>query len=475
MEDQLLSVGIDIGTSTTSMVASRLSVRNTAALFTVPHIEITGKEILYRGGIYETPQTGENRIDVDKVSEILKEEYRKAGITPEMVQTGAVIITGESSRKENARLATEYLSRFAGEFVVASAGPDLESVIAGKGSGAQKLSKDRSCVVVNFDIGGGTSNIAVFDRGEVKTQGCYDIGGRLIRVDRGRISYISPRLDHILSECGTWFSVGDTANVMTLRRVTDRMAQILGESVGAITQTTSCKESQTGGSSNIRVPDTIDEITFSGGVADYIYHPSEDWFRHGDIGPLLADSIRTSAWLSGYWMHQAEETIRATVIGAGSYTTTVSGSTVAFSDETIFPMKNIPVFVASVDQEEGLLTGDGEEYLKQAEWFRRESDADNIAFALSHLKDLSYQEVLHLSECMAKAAEALPQGQPLLIVCREDFAKVLGMALMRNIGTERKIVSLDNIYTSSGDYIDFGKPILNGIVVPVVVKTMIFG
>lgn len=475
MDDAILSVGIDIGTSTTSMVVSKLSVKNTASCFTVPHVAITDKEIVYRGEIYQTPQAEGNRIDADAVSEILKKEYENAGITPEMVQTGAVIITGESSRKENARLVTDKMSSLAGEFVVASAGPDLESIIAGKGAGAQQHSKDQACTVANFDVGGGTSNIAVFHNGELIARGCYDIGGRLIRVEKGTITYISPRLAHIQKETGVTLSVGDTASVPEIRKITDRMAQILGECVGVLPETEGCRSSKSVESGDLKKPERIDHITFSGGVADYIYHPSEDWFRHGDIGPLLADSIRKSSWVLQSGLQEADETIRATVIGAGSYTTSVSGSTVSFSNEDIFPMKNIPAYTVSEEEEAKLVSGDGDDYCKNALWFRRESSTENIIFAISHICNPSYKQVLHLADVLMQASETLPEGQPLLIVCKEDFAKVLGMALIRKMGQKRDIVCLDNIYAISGDYIDFGRPLMNGMVVPVVVKTLIFG
>ncbi len=156
MDTSVLSVGIGIGTSTTSMVVSRLLVQNTASCFSVPRVAITGAEIVYRGEIYQTPQAEGDRIDADAVVSLLEEEYRRAGITPEQVQTGAGIITGESSRKENAALVTERMSRLAGEFVVDTAGPDLESIIVARGAGTAQYSEEHGCSAVNFDIGGGT-------------------------------------------------------------------------------------------------------------------------------------------------------------------------------------------------------------------------------------------------------------------------------------------------------------------------------
>nr|WP_066829072.1 ethanolamine ammonia-lyase reactivating factor EutA [Collinsella ihumii] len=206
----ITSVGIDIGTSTTSMVVSRLAVANTASGFTAPHVAITGAEIVYRSEIYPTPQASGNRIDVAAVASLIEREYERAGITPADVQTGAVIITGESSRKENAELVTESMSELAGEFVVASAGPDLESIIAAKGAGAQDYSREFACTVANVDVGGGTSNIAVFHCGDLVSKACWDIGGRLVRVDAdGRMTYVSPRIAAVARSLGIELVVGE--------------------------------------------------------------------------------------------------------------------------------------------------------------------------------------------------------------------------------------------------------------------------
>ena len=133
---EILSVGIDIGTSTTQVIFSRLSVENTSGYFTVPKISIVGKDIIYKGEIHRTPLRTRTLIDGEAVRDIVSAEFRKAGFTPSQTETGAVIITGESARKENSEEVLRYLSDFAGEFVVSTAGPDIESIVAGKGSGA---------------------------------------------------------------------------------------------------------------------------------------------------------------------------------------------------------------------------------------------------------------------------------------------------------------------------------------------------
>jgi len=155
----ILSVGIDIGTTTTQLVFSRIDLENTAGYFTAPRVSIVDKKVLFQSEIHTTPLLSNSMLDGEKIRQLVAAEYQRAGFRPEDTDTGAVIITGESAGKQNAEITLHQLSDFAGEFVVSTAGPDLESIIAGKGSGAWQYSLDRECRTVNVDIGGGTTNI----------------------------------------------------------------------------------------------------------------------------------------------------------------------------------------------------------------------------------------------------------------------------------------------------------------------------
>ena len=177
MKEQLTSVGIDIGTSTTQLVVSTLTLENRASPFTVPRVAITEREIVYRSAIHFTPLLSDTVIDADGVRAIVAEEYRKAGLRREEVETGAVIITGETARKENAREVLAALSEFAGDFVVATAGPDLESILAARGAGADEYSREHRCKVLHFDIGGGTADIAVISLSGVVESASIKIAG----------------------------------------------------------------------------------------------------------------------------------------------------------------------------------------------------------------------------------------------------------------------------------------------------------
>ena len=316
MPERLRSVGLDVGTTSTQMILSELTVENRASAFTVPEMEIARREILYRSPVYFTPLLDERRVDAARLREIISAEYAAASIQRESVDTGAIIITGETSRKENAQAALEALSDFAGEFVVATAGPDLESVLAAKGAGALELSEKTGKPVLHMDIGGGTSNLALIQEGKIVATGCLNVGGRLLKFDENqRISYVSPVLDGI-----TPLEVGDSMNQQELEKLARTLTAALETAAGIGEETALYHRLLTAETESIRekVPQDV-IVSFSGGVADCI-ETVHDPMEFGDLGPLLGQTIRRSRLCAGRYALGAE-TIRATVIGAGCHST----------------------------------------------------------------------------------------------------------------------------------------------------------
>lgn len=476
-ESTILSVGIDIGTSTTQVIFSRLTFKNSAGYFAVPHIAIVDKAVVYKSDIYMTPLKNQVMIDGERVRDIVAGEFKKSGYTPADTQTGAVIITGESARKENSEIVLRELSDFAGEFVVSTAGPDLEAIIAGKGSGARQYSIDYQCTVANLDIGGGTTNVVLFDSGEVIAKGCVDIGGRLIKVDEnGRIAYISDSVAKMMVGDGLSMSVGDEADYKKLYRVGEIMSELLdrwlrreGDALlEAIT---------TPGSSEFKFNKPIRAICFSGGVADCIYHPSKGpWTRYGDMGVVLGEAIRASRLFSDFRVIEAKETIRATVVGAGSYTTSVSGSTITYNRD-VFPLKNIPVLKLSGEEQQACFLGQTEGLTEKLRWMQSQSDSKQLILAMKGKPNPSYMEVKRLAACLVSVLDALlPEGQPMLIVLECDMAKALGQMMMQFPTVHpRDVICIDSVQVEQNDFVDMGKPLVDGLVIPVVVKTLIFG
>ncbi len=475
----IVSVGIDIGTSTTQVIFSRITMDNTAGYFTAPRVSIVAKEVFYRSDVRFTPLRTAALIDGDAVRDIVAEEFRKAGMTPRDVDTGAVIITGESARKENAAEVLEKLSGFAGEFVVSTAGPDLESIIAGKGSGAYQYSIDNDCAVANVDVGGGTTNIVFFRGGDTVGKCCYDIGGRLVRLKPdGTVESVSAAAQRVADEQGLSLRTGERADDQTLRRLTARMAELLSEALDLKPATPLLRALQTPNSSLPPEGVKPGRVCFSGGVADCMEASragTADELRFGDIGMYLGRALREDAALSAVRRVPASETIRATVVGAGTYTTSLSGSTISYSPD-VFPLKSVPALKLSYQEQQEFLDGGSDALYERCKWFLEQNDAERMLLAIPGRLDPTYQEIKFMARRIYDAlSRALPAGEPVVVVVEQDIAKALGNAMMQEANGGRAVAAIDSIKVEVGDFVDIGKPLMDGLVVPVVVKTLLFG
>ena len=474
----ILSVGIDVGTSTTQVVFSKLQMDNAGGYFSVPRVAIVDKEVVYKSEVYMTPLKTDVLIDTDALRDIVAAEFRKAGYRPEDTDSGAVIITGESARKENSDAVLKSLSDFAGDFVVSAAGPDMESLIAGKGSGAWQYSMDHHCRVANLDIGGGTTNVVLFEDGETLARGCLDIGGRLICMNpQGIITKVSPAAAVMAQAAGVSVSVGDRCDELKLTAVTRQMAAALNAYLGVGTKDIDAilRQIKTPGSSDFPVPEKVQAVFFSGGVADLIYHESADTWAYGDIGVLLGRAIRESRLFTDFQKMEPGETIRATVVGAGTYTTTISGSTITYSDD-IFPLKNIPVIKLDEELQEACFAGETEPVIRRIQWVLGQNDAEHFILAMPGKRDPGYTEMKRAAASIRQIMDRVqPPGEPILLVIESDIAKAMGQMIRQQPDLKRQVVAIDSIHVEDGEYVDMGKPMMNGMVIPVVVKTLIFG
>ena len=468
MGEQLLSVGIDIGTSTTQLILSRLTLENRATPFTVPRVSIAGREVLYRSAIHFTPLLSDTVIDAAGVRAIVEEEYRKSGFDKSQVDTGAVIITGETARKENAQEVLSALSEFAGDFVVATAGPDLESILAARGAGADEYAKEHHTTVLHFDIGGGTANLALYQNGELVRTGCLDVGGRLIKVDKdGRVTYVSP----VFARAGCPApAVGQRITPEGLQPTLQIMAEALEQAAGLRPGRDRLDAFLTEGTR--WTVEEVPVVSFSGGVADCIDHPPSDWLAFGDMGVLLGRAIAASPAFQKAGRFRGAETIRATVVGAGSHATDLSGSTIFYRDIT-FPLKNIPILKLA-NREEG---GPPEELAGHIRdklgWYQDQGGLVQLALALRGEKNPSYSRIQELARGVAEGLVPLVEAGFVTIVAVEaDQAKVLGQAMAALLSGP--LLCLDGVEMDNGDYIDIGAPVAGGAVLPIVIKTLVF-
>ena len=433
----LLSVGLDVGTTSTQLVVSRLTVENRASSFAVPDMDITERKVLYKSPVYFTPLLDESHVDGAAIREIVQNEYQNAGIHREDVDTGAIIITGETSRKENARAVLDALSDYAGDFVVATAGPDLESVLAAKGAGAVELSQTAGKPVLHMDIGGGTSNLALIEDGKIIRTGCLNVGGRLIKFrENGEIFYVSSVLFGIFD-----VKPGEIVTQSNLQALAEILTQALEMAAGLREPTVLMERlltTETGQKWNPPEGEVV--LSFSGGVADCI-DQELPWNQFGDLGPILGQNIRKSRLCRGQYA-LGRETIRATVIGAGSYSTQLSGSTV-YSQNVRFPLKNLPV----VEKNDGFHEGP-------------------VVLSVPGIPSPTYSQVRQIAQELAQTRP------PELYICLEaDMAKALGQALAARLPPDTRILCIDRVRVGEDSYLDIGEPV--GGAFPVVVKTLV--
>ena len=454
MSEILCSVGLDVGTTTTQLIVSEIQAENKASAFSVPEMEITGRKIRYTSPVHFTSLLSGELVDGDKLRALVKTEYKKAGITPESVDTGAVIITGETSRKENAAQVLRSLSDLAGEFVVATAGPDLESVLAAKGAGATDLSRDTGKTVLHMDIGGGTSNLALCREGKVVATGCLNVGGRLLKFDEnGVITYVSPVLKALIP-----YKVGDAITQTQAQEVVNMLASVLEMAASLREKDGLYEKLLTPEAKELEVTEEV-VLSFSGGVADCI-EKDVPWLSYGDLGPLLGRAIRNSRLCAGEY-RLGSHTIRATVIGAGCHSTQLSGSTV-FLQNVQLPLQNLPVAVISPQEQE---REDLSSLIRQ----RLESLEEWGVLAMPGWNAPSYHRVTALADAIAQAVG----DRPCYIALREDMAKALGHALALRLPPGNPCLCVDRVQIPADSYLDVGRSV--GPAISLVVKTLIYG
>ncbi len=473
----MLSVGLDVGTTTTQIVFSRLTLANVAGAAQAPRVGITAKAVLYQSPVTFTPLADADTIDVTRLTALVKGEYARAGVDPRQVETGAVIITGETAKKKNAEQILHALGGLAGEFVVTVAGPHLESLIAGRGAGAAAYSQKHFCKVTNVDIGGGSANSAMFRAGAAVAAAAMNYGGRIIEIEprSGLIRHLAQPALAILAHLGLRLQVGDAPTLDQLRRFTDCMADLTIELIE-------------GGASSLAqqlyltppaaVSGKGTVLMLSGGIGHYFYHPLSihsvgDVTVHDDIGPLLAESLRRHPGIQAYEVAQPAETLRATVLGASSQTVTLSGSTI-WAEREILPLRNVPVIRPALDLTLGAAPGVIAEAVRSA--LRRwdiNLTSDEFAVAFDLQRALDYTLLLKLASGLAEFARSLPADRPLVIIIGRDYAQALGQTI-KAMAPDRPLLVIDQVGLDEGDYIDIGVPLMEGRVVPLSVKTLVF-
>jgi ethanolamine utilization protein EutA len=468
-EIRLVSVGVDIGSSTSHLVFSRLVLERLDNRYIVSE-----REIVHESDVLLTPYADDMTIDAKALGAFINRQYDMALLDPATIDTGALILTGVAVRRSNARAIGELFAAQAGKFVSVSAGDGLETTLAAFGSGAAARSIREANRVMNIDIGGGTSKIAVCEEGEVAEMTAVDVGARIVAFDKaGVITRIEEAGRRFAAEVGLNLDIGAKPEQADLDRMVERMADRLFEVISAPALSAETKALlRLDPLKNDRKPDVV---TFSGGVSEYIYHRQESAF--GDLGPLLARAIKTRVDAWGPRIAKPDEGIRATVVGASQYTIQVSGSTIFVSPLDTLPLRNIPVVTPDLALDGDELSQDAVAAAVRAALRRLDLHEGEQAVAVCYrwAGSATFRRLDDFCRGVAKGLDAqLANGHPLVLVGDGDIGGLVGIHAKEETKLANAVVSIDGIILKEFDFIDIGAMLETSGAVPVVIKSLVF-
>jgi len=471
IEDEILliSVGVDIGSSTSHLVFSRLLLERLDNRYVV-----SKREIVHESDVLLTPYAADQSIDAAALRVFIDAQYDLARVDPRAIDTGALILTGVAVRRSNARAIGDLFAAQAGKFVSVSAGDALETTLAAFGSGAAARSIRENARVMNVDIGGGTSKIAVCEGGTVIDMTAIDVGARVISFDReGRVTRMEEAGKRFAAAVGVSLEIGSLLAPGDLVSIAEHMADRLFETMSSTTLA-----ADTGtllrleAMHNARVPDVI---TFSGGVSEYIYQRQSENF--GDLGPYLAKAImaRVSAW--GPRLEQPDQGIRATVVGASQYTIQVSGSTIFVTPMDTLPLRNLPAITPALPLADEEL--DVERIAAAVRTALRRLDLHEGHQAVALCYHWEGAAMFARLDAFARGIRAglsaiLERGLPLILVGDGDIGGLVGIHFHEELKLGNPIVSIDGIVLKEFDFIDIGAMLELSGAVPVVIKSLVF-
>jgi ethanolamine utilization protein EutA len=463
----LTSVGVDIGSSTSHLLFSRLELeRQDNRYVTVK------REVLYQSDILLTPYRGATTIDQADFGAFVERQYVTAGLTREAVDTGALILTGVALLRKNARAIAELFASEAGRFVAVSAGDNLEATMAAHGSGAVALSETHGAVM-NVDIGGGTTKVVICRDGRASDLMAMDVGARLVATDAdGIVARVEPAAAEIARRLDIRLQVGSPIAETDLRRLAQYMVdQLLSE----ISTDGASQGSHLLRTEPLRDRSAVAAITFSGGVSEFVYRRASQTF--GDLGPLIAEELLRRQSELGAPIVETPGGIRATVIGASQYTIQVSGSTIYLSPLDVVPLRNVPVVSPHIDWERNPLSSEAvaaaiRDAVRRFDLLEAHTP---VALAAAWQGSATYRRICDFCEGAVEAMQPhVLNGHPLILVFDSDIGGLFGLHFREELEQELPIISIDGVELREFDYIDIGALIPTSGAVPVVIKSLVF-
>ncbi len=471
---ELTTVGVDIGSSTSHLMFARVHLQRLSEALSSRFV-VVGRDVLWRSPILLTPYRPDYTIDADVLRAFVAEGYHAARLTPDDVDSGAVILTGEALKRANARAIADLFAEESGKFVCASAGHNLEAVMAAHGSGAVKLSKTENKTFLNVDIGGGTTKLALCRGGEIIANAALAVGGRLLAfgADDELVRIEGPAYE-IARAADIELAPGKAMDPVDRRAFVRKMVDVLVAHIGQQEPDGLARELLV--TAPLATSPAPDVIAFSGGVSEYVFERETE--THGDPGKALAHHLHHALTDKRipYPVYDPGQGIRATVIGASQFSVQVSGNTIMISDHAVLPLRNVPVvnmrLALDDDVDPARVAGEIANALT-----RNDIDGTDGDVALAfRWQGLPLHARLHrLADGIRQGLEeTITGGRPVILMMDGDAGKTLGGILRNEFAVDNEIISIDGVQLKDLDYVDIGEIIQPTEVVPLVIKSLLF-
>jgi len=472
---ELTTVGVDVGSSTSHLMFSKVHLQRLAEGLSSRFV-VVNRQVLWRSPILLTPYRPDYTIDAEELKDFFGNAYKDAGLTPEDIDTGAVILTGEALKRNNARAIADLFAEESGKFVCASAGHNLEALMAANGSGAVALSRQDHQTILNIDVGGGTVKLGLCHGGRLMATSAFAVGGRLIAFDDdGKMTRIEGPAEQVADDVGVSLKLGDTLTKENRKKIVSRMVDVIVSYATRNPTDDLCKALLL--TETLPTEPSIDGITFSGGVSEYIYRREEE--DRGDLGKSIAHDLRHALADKriSETVYDPGHGIRATVVGASQFTVQVSGNTIFLSEKEKLPVRNVPVASLDID-----LSGDftaNNVSTKIAEALKRldmVEGEDRVAIAFRWGGDPLHARLYALAQGIH---QGLPKtvadpDLPVVIMMDGDAGRTIGNILVKELNVEGEVISVDNVQLRDFDFVDIGEFMPDTQVVPLIIKSLLF-
>jgi ethanolamine utilization protein EutA len=344
----------------------------------------------------------------------------------------------------------------------------MEAMLAAYGSGAAKVSHDRGWRVLNIDIGGGTTKLALIDDGRVLETAAIHIGGRLLVTDAdGGITRLDPQGRELARQAGFDWQLGSKVSASELDSLAEWIAEalciaVLGDTKLYLTEP-------------IKDLRGVDGVMFSGGVGEYVYGREQRDF--GDLGRRLGLALRKRLDRVPGKLLPAGECIRATAFGAAEYSVQLSGNTVYVSEPgVLLPRKNLQVLQPPVRLEGAIdaarLGAAIDAHFKAFDVVEGETE---VALAFKWRGEPSFERLSAFAEALRRSlARTIRQEKPIYLILDGDVAQTLGAILKEDWGLRSEVLVIDGVALRDFDYIDLGRIRVPSNTVPVTIKSLVF-